>query len=533
MHVRRIFWGPALGVIAILLLGCPDAPPPGPDLVDVNCLCKDTCNGTALIPVQGAVCTDATVPQNLQDSIKFLCKRKETVGFNVCKITDCSPQFHNVTTHGCPADNGDFVTGDIGQSLAKAVPPSKVVVSGEDINRFTITPQSFVVHTTQEGSTLNFTFLQGSLGTTTFTSDGIFGDDEHTLADGKLYGAPFSVTLQPDGKYTIPPNANFITTGKLDGDRVSLTLANPNLGGVYDEAAGQFTLAGTVKAVGADISMNVDLVFQFTNRPPRAVAGPDQTVECSAGNQTGTVSLSGAASTDPDGSADIARFTWYVDGTEAATGRDVQLPIGLGTHEVKLIVADQQGRFGGDALTVTVADTKAPVIQIVEPKPISYTHSETIVLDYTVTDVCTGVNSFTPLMDGAATVGGHGLQSGQAIHLLTELALGDHTFSITAVDKQGNDSSASVTFSIVVTPESIQEAVKQFVASGAITLQSQALLGRLQNAARLYHDKKCGPAGNIYQSFIQTVQAQRGKGIDPAAADILIADAQFLIDHCP
>jgi hypothetical protein len=71
------------------------------------------------------------------------------------------------------------------------------------------------------------------------------------------------------------------------------------------------------------------------------------------------------------------------------------------------------------------------------------------------------------------------------------------------------------------------------VASGAITSQSQALLGRLENAARQYHDKKCRPAANIYESFIQTINAQRGKTIDPAAADILIADAQYLIDHCP
>jgi hypothetical protein len=34
-------------------------------------------------------------------------------------------------------------------------------------------------------------------------------------------------------------------------------------------------------------------------------------------------------------------------------------------------------------------------------------------------------------------------------------------------------------------------------------------------------------------AFIHEVSAQRGKSITPVAADILIADAQYLIAHCP
>jgi hypothetical protein len=318
---------------------------------------------------------------------------------------------------GCPEKSGKFKTGDFGQTLARAVAPSKVTVSGGDIHEFTITPEAFVVNTTQEGSKLSFTFLQGALGTATFTSGGIFGSSSHTIEDGRLYGAPFSVALQSDGRYTLPPDADFIITGNMDGNRLALTLNGFNLGGVYDETAGRFTLAGTVNAVGADISMNVDLVFKFANRPPRAAAGPDQTVECSAGNQTGTVNLSGAASFDPDGSSDIAHYTWYVDGVEAATGSEVNVPISLGTHEVQLAVADQQGSFSGDTLAVTVADTKPPSIEIAQPKPIKYNHSETIVLNYTVADACTGVAGFTPLLDGKDTVE----QNRSAVALFSEI----------------------------------------------------------------------------------------------------------------
>jgi hypothetical protein len=184
---------------------------------------------------------------------------------------------------------------------------------------------------------------------------------------------------------------------------------------------------------------------------------------------------------------------------------------------------------------VLVEDTLPPVIDIIVPEAIEYVHSATIVLDYTVTDICTGVASVTPTMDGSGMLAGHGLASGQTIHLLTELALGDHTFSVDATDNEGNMSSSSVTFSIVVTPESIQEDVVQFYDLGDITQPSHGsfLLKRLEAAARAYHNENCNAAIGIYQSFIHTVEAQRGKTIDPVAADILIADAQFLIDHCP
>jgi len=41
------------------------------------------------------------------------------------------------------------------------------------------------------------------------------------------------------------------------------------------------------------------------------------------------------------------------------------------------------------------------------------------------------------------------------------------------------------------------------------------------------------PLRQRHQAFLHEVQAQKGKSIDPGAADVLTADAQFLIDHCP
>jgi FIMAH domain-containing protein len=176
-----------------------------------------------------------------------------------------------------------------------------------------------------------------------------------------------------------------------------------------------------------------------------------------------------------------------------------------------------------------------PVITIVQPAPTQYLHSDVLTLDYSVADSGCGVSSVTPRMDGMTMVHGHGLESGQAINLLTELTTGDHTFTIDAVDNVGGASTESVTFTIIVTPESIKDDVNEFLATGAIRNRGLAnsLLAKLNAAARARARGNCKSEDNEYEAFVNELQAQSGNGVDAAAAAIMIADAQYLIAHCP
>jgi hypothetical protein len=182
-------------------------------------------------------------------------------------------------------------------------------------------------------------------------------------------------------------------------------------------------------------------------------------------------------------------------------------------------------------------DSTPPVITINQPAATSYTHSQTLTLSYGADDgTGSGVKTVTALLDGAATTpAGQGLQSGQAISLLTSgLSLGPHTFTVNAVDNLGNASTKSVTFSIVVTPESIKEDVRLFLAAGKIDAgAANSLLAKLDAAAKAWTSGNCSTAANIYQAFINELKAQSGKQVDAAAAAIMTTDAQYLISHCP
>lgn len=180
-------------------------------------------------------------------------------------------------------------------------------------------------------------------------------------------------------------------------------------------------------------------------------------------------------------------------------------------------------------------DKKAPVITITQPAATDYLHNTTLTLGYGVTDGGSGVAMVVPTLDGASSVAGHGLLTGQAIDLLTEVPAGSHTFLVQAADSVGNMSSLPVVFSVVVTPGVLADELAHFRANGQISKQGTftSLETKLAQAAAARAAGTCAVAASTYQAFINEVEAQTGKSIDMQSAAILIADAQYLITHCP
>jgi len=121
--------------------------------------------------------------------------------------------------------------------------------------------------------------------------------------------------------------------------------------------------------------------------------------------------------------------------------------------------------------------------------------------------------------------------NGQSISLLTR-ALGTHNFVLTATDVAGNSRSQSVTFTVIATIDSLVASVNVFAGQHMIDDSStvKSLLGKLNDAKDLIQRGKNPSAIEKLQGFIDLVTTQRGRHITDDAAQILIADARYLID---
>jgi FIMAH domain-containing protein len=530
-------------VFAMLLLsvflvtGC--STPTGPNLAALSCACHDQASGgTIILPAR--ICTDLSDPDKVKDDGQTQCDKKETKCIPDClKIENCGIFDAPVGVGMCPDGSSPEAGGDFGQATAVAL-STRIEVTGGDVDDFVTAFDELNIATTQTGDTLEFDDVAGLANEVHFsTPGGLFGigGGSHTLSDVRLLlKGPFSVPLV-DGVFEIPEGvADFVVSAKLDGDFAPLAASSKQLEGVYVEELGLFNLFGQIDPDGADVHLNVSISFQFLNRPPRARAGADQAVECSSPDLTGVANVSDAGSFDLDGDADIARHSWTVDlgqpDPPVFLGRDVSIPLTLGAHVLTLAVADQRGSFGVDAVNVTVADTKGPSLTVDEPQPVAYPHTASVTLDYAVADACAGVAQQVVRLDGATTIAGHGLASGQAIDLLTELSLGTHTFRLEATDALTNASATEVPFTVIATPDSLIDAVRRFAATGAVTEPGIANALEAHARAATRGADSCKRTANLYGTFIRFVRNHTPKKIDPTAAAILIGDAEYLIDHC-
>jgi hypothetical protein len=96
---------------------------------------------------------------------------------------------------------------------------------------------------------------------------------------------------------------------------------------------------------------------------PVAHAGADQAAEC-----PGPVTLDGSASTDANSTGgtndDITLYQWFLSTTKIAEGEMAQVSLPAGTQVITLRVTDKTGATSTDQVTVTLVDTKPPVVTL-------------------------------------------------------------------------------------------------------------------------------------------------------------------------
>jgi serine protease len=140
-----------------------------------------------------------------------------------------------------------------------------------------------------------------------------------------------------------------------------------------------------------DGDARVDLgAYEYSNQPPVANAGADQTVMAD-GSCRAIVALDGGASSDADG--DPLTFTWTGPfGTVSSATPSVSLP--AGTHVITLTVRDGRGGSSSETLVVTVVDATPPAIAsaTATPSVLSPAHHQlvAVTIGVSVSDACGG-----------------------------------------------------------------------------------------------------------------------------------------------
>lgn len=191
---------------------------------------------------------------------------------------------------------------------------------------------------------------------------------------------------------------------------------------------------------------NLRICGTAPNLPPTADAGPDQSVIDNDITLDEVVTLDGTGSFDPDGM--IVSYEWFEGPTLIATGATPMVTLGLGTHDLTLIVTDDGGKTGTDFVTITVLPGGAP--------PVADAGA-----DQELTQSGTGV-PVTVTLDGSGSFDSDGMivsytwiedgaTIGTGVSTTVDLGAGLHTIFLEIQDNAGNVS-RDVTFVKVLAP---------------------------------------------------------------------------------
>jgi hypothetical protein len=183
------------------------------------------------------------------------------------------------------------------------------------------------------------------------------------------------------------------------------------------------------------------------NKPPVAVAGPDQTLTDTDGDGLVVVAFDGTGSSDPDGT--IVSHFWRKNGNPFNNVAAFSVLQPIGSHTIELTVTDDQGATSTDTVVINIVHPAPPPDNL---PPVSNAGP-----DQTVTDtdgdglasvLLNGAASFDP--DGAISGYGWyegGVQIASAFGVGVPLTVGVHTITLYVSDEHG----ASDTDTVVIT----------------------------------------------------------------------------------
>jgi hypothetical protein len=198
-----------------------------------------------------------------------------------------------------------------------------------------------------------------------------------------------------------------------------------------------------------------------------------------------------------------------------------------GSATVRARASDIAGNRENPGATLAVSiDTGVPSITVASPVAGDYLHSDRLQFSFAASDAMSGLAAANP----TATLDGAPVSSGQSIPLLG-LSLGTHTLTVSAMDQAGNVAAQTVAFGVKATIDSVIATVNTFASQGQIDQRvAHSLQAKLADAKREMDRGNLSEARGKLSDFARAVSAQSGKGMTVDAAQVLLADNQYVLD---
>jgi hypothetical protein len=355
--------------------------------------------------------------------------------------------------------------------------------------------------------TVDWTGADALSGLVAEPADTVIADEGDSLSTGATVvdkaGNSTSATVSGIKIDRTAPTTTATAPSEWRNGSVTVTLAATDaLSGV---AATRFAVNGGAEQTGTEVLLTAEGVhtvsYWSVDVADNAEAAKSVTVRIDLTNPGITSSLSTAANADGWHNADVTvtfDCTDALSGVATCTGSQAVTAEGA-NQVVDGTAVDAAGNSASASVTINLDETLPTVTYTGNAG--SYTVDQTITINCAAADALSGVRSTT-----CADV------SGPAHTFL----VGTNSYSATATDKAGNVGSGATTFTVVVTGASLATAIDQLVTDSGI---ADSLGGQAEGIASA--SNASSKAGKL-QAFENHVNAQRGKKIDPATADLLI-----------
>ncbi|MFI6597715.1 ThuA domain-containing protein [Nonomuraea sp. NPDC050536] len=412
------------------------------------------------------------------------------------------------TFHGYYSSDGTKWT-EMGANGTPAPVKNGKVASGAKAGVF-----AFGVNQT-ESKTAKFAYFHLSQGGT--------GTDDKTAP----VTSPTTDPAQPgSGWFTGPVTVTLTAADEANGSGVDRTEYQLDGGAwtayttpVIVSGAGSHTLAYRSADKAGNVENNKTLAVKMD------ATAPMTTAKFAAGNDDGWHNQAVPVTlTATDVTSGVAGIEYSLDGGAWTQYTDTVSVSGEGQHELRYRSTDKAGNVEDVKAATVKIDTKAPTVAISGVAAgEQYGDSQDLGISWEAADSGSGIKSVSAMLDGKP------FESGSVLALY-ELALGEHTLTVTATNKADNQTEQVVKFSVVTSTADIAGLIDRFAAAGKLTAQGahklhSGLAGVLDAEAKDKKEDKIAKELEMFKEFVNDAKVVA----DNQVRDALLRDTDALI----